>query len=178
LADSVPERSMTCPFTDCERMVMARPTRVPVNRARSESGRQHDNDPNGAKTAVTVSPDALKLPSSDVSGSEPVVKLQFGPEGAIFATGKGCVGSVVGAVGEVETGERPSEPPPQPLRPPARTTAYRHARWPNILFMVRRSIHASASRLWGNVPRQWQRAQPGVRTHVAPFRRGAMPTQS
>jgi hypothetical protein len=37
--------------------------RVPVERARSESGWKQ-NGPNGARTAVTVSPDALKLPSS------------------------------------------------------------------------------------------------------------------
>jgi hypothetical protein len=46
------------------------------------------------------------------------------------------VGSV-GAVGEVETGEGPSEPPPQPLRAPARTAAHTQSMRRQILFMAR-----------------------------------------
>ena len=60
---------------------MARPVRVPVNRARSESGWKQFDEPNGAKTAVTVSLAALKLPSRPTSWPAGVLKLQFGPDG-------------------------------------------------------------------------------------------------
>jgi hypothetical protein len=119
---------------------MARPARVPVNRARSESVWKQDGDPDGDRTAVTASPEALKLPSSLFNTPAPpsVLKLQFGPEGVKVSVGVGAAGGV-GAVG---TGEPPSEPPPQPLKAQAITTAHAQLTRRNILFMVRRSIHA------------------------------------
>src|SRR6188472_3084723 len=111
---------MTCPFNGCERIVTARPLRVPANRTRSESGLKQL--PNGASTALIVSPEVLKLPSRPVSApvTPPAGRtLQFAPEGTIVSAGEGAGAGGVGDVG----GAAPPGEPPHATRASASTAA-------------------------------------------------------